>query len=67
MSVEVKNSNTNAEAIWHGLQSSGLISSDGTVDFDSNDNDTVYVNGYQIRINKNNGNGGTIHISAIGG
>lgn len=54
-----------ADAILSGLQSSGLISSDGTVDFDSND--TVYVNGYRIQINKNKGNGGSIHISAIGG
>ena len=65
VSVSVDKGNANADAILSGLQSSGLISPDGTVEFDSND--TVYVNGYQIKINKNNGNGGTIHISAIGG
>ena len=69
VSVDVTNGNANQADILSGLQSSGLISSDSTVEFDSND--TVYVNGYEIRIIKNNGNGngngGSIHISAIGG
>ena len=63
VSVNVDKGNANGAAILNGLKDAGLVSSNGTVDFDSND--TIYANAYKIKIIKNNGNGGTIHVSPI--